>query len=199
MTKAEFLARLQSGLVGLPPGEVEDRLAFYGELIDDRMEEGLSQAEAVRAVGSVEQIVAQILAEAAPEAPLPTVPAGRPSGASRAQKIVFWLCAPVWFPLLLAAGIVLLSLWIVLWALVASLWIVEGSFWVAAVGGVGSLIVFGARGYVLTGLAFLAAGICCAGLSVFLFFGCRAATKGALWLTKRSVSWGKRGKKEAQL
>ena len=47
MTKKEFLARLRRGLAQLPPEEREERLAFYSEMIDDRMEEGLSEQEAV--------------------------------------------------------------------------------------------------------------------------------------------------------
>ena len=31
----------------------------------------------------------------------------------------------------------------------------------------------------------LAAGICLAGLSIFVFFGCKAATRGTILLTKR--------------
>ena len=63
MTKMVFLLRLQAQLQGLPPQEVEERLHFYGEMIDDRMEEGVSEEEAVAAVGSVEEIVQQILAD----------------------------------------------------------------------------------------------------------------------------------------
>lgn len=35
------------------------------------------------------------------------------------------------------------------------------------------------------GLAALGAGAFCAGLSIFLFFGCKEATKGILLLTKK--------------
>lgn len=47
MLKEEFLAQLRGGLAGLPQEDLEERLAFYSELLDDRMEEGLSEAEAV--------------------------------------------------------------------------------------------------------------------------------------------------------
>ena len=57
MNKQEFLAGLQKGLSGLPQEDVEERLTFYGEMLDDRMEEGLSEEEAVAAAGSVEEIV----------------------------------------------------------------------------------------------------------------------------------------------
>lgn len=41
MSKQEFLAELRKALSGLPQGDIEDRLTFYSEMIDDRMEEGL--------------------------------------------------------------------------------------------------------------------------------------------------------------
>ena len=63
MLKEEFLAQLRGGLAGLPQEDLEERLAFYSELLDDRMEEELSEAEAVAAAGPVEQIVQQIIAE----------------------------------------------------------------------------------------------------------------------------------------
>ena len=38
MTKQKFLARLREGLRGLPEADIEERLTFYGEMLDDRME-----------------------------------------------------------------------------------------------------------------------------------------------------------------
>ena len=63
MHKQEFLDRLQAGLAGLPQADIEERLNFYHEMIADAMEEGLTEEEAVASVGSVGQIVNQIVAE----------------------------------------------------------------------------------------------------------------------------------------
>ena len=63
MNKAEFLARLRRGLAGLPREDVEERLTFYSETIDDRMEEGLTEEEAVADLGDVDEIAAQIVAD----------------------------------------------------------------------------------------------------------------------------------------
>ena len=63
MKKQEFLDRIAERLSDLPRKEVLDRLAFYSEMIDDRMEEGLPQEEAVAAIGSVDSVVAQIVAD----------------------------------------------------------------------------------------------------------------------------------------
>ena len=46
MRKQEFMDDLRSRLSALPPPELEERLSFYEEIINDRMEEGLSEEEA---------------------------------------------------------------------------------------------------------------------------------------------------------
>ena len=63
MLKQEFFDKLRARLSGLPQKELEERLSFYGEMIDDRMEEGLSEAEAVDGIGSVDSIAEQIIDE----------------------------------------------------------------------------------------------------------------------------------------
>ena len=43
MNKQEFLAELRKGLSGLPQDDIEERLIFYDEMLEDRIEEGLSE------------------------------------------------------------------------------------------------------------------------------------------------------------
>ena len=38
MHKQEFLAQLRKGLSGMPQDDIEERLVFYSEMVDDRME-----------------------------------------------------------------------------------------------------------------------------------------------------------------
>ena len=47
MNKIEFMQKLKDGLAGLSPKDREEQLNFYSEMIDDRIEEGLSEEEAV--------------------------------------------------------------------------------------------------------------------------------------------------------
>ena len=46
MRKAEFLRELEKRLQGLPKDEIDSRLAFYSEMIDDRIEDGKTEEEA---------------------------------------------------------------------------------------------------------------------------------------------------------
>lgn len=184
MLKQDFLGALREGLKGLPEKDIEERITFYGEMIDDRIEEGLSEEEAVNEIGTVDAVVQQIVAET----PLTRIVGEKikTKRKMRAWEIVLIVLGfPVWFSLLAAAGAVLLSLYIVLWVLVLVLWVIEIAFWVGAialiVAGVGLLI----SGETPAGLCVLGAALLLAGLSIFLFFGCIAACKGAVKLTKK--------------
>ena len=64
MTKQEFIGELRAQLAPLPPKDIEERLVFYSEMIDDRIEDGLSEEDAVSQIGSVDGIASQILADA---------------------------------------------------------------------------------------------------------------------------------------
>ncbi|MBQ8416669.1 MAG: DUF1700 domain-containing protein [Clostridia bacterium] len=187
MTKQEFTVRLRRGLSGLPRQEIEERVGFYGEMIDDRMEEGLSESAAVAAIGSADRIAAQILAE------YPFVlqkdKSGRPKKCLRAWEILLLaLGSPIWLSLLIAALVVALALVIVLWSLILSLWAVFVALVACApcsvVMAVGSIIEGGGA----VGLALLGAGIAVAGLSVLLFFAGKGATKASVRLCKGIAS-----------
>lgn len=183
MTKQAFLSELRKGLAGLPADDVEERLAFYAEMIDDRMEDGVSEETAVGELGAVDTLAAQIIADV----PLTKLVRQKlRTGRRSAWEIVLLILgAPLWLPLLLAALAVVLALVVSLWAVLVSLWAV---FAACAAGGLACVLggaVLALRGSVVTGLAALGAGLVCAGVSVLLFFGCRAAAKGALFLTKK--------------
>ncbi len=184
MTKIRFILELQDRLSGLPKSDIEERLAFYSEMIDDRMEEGLSEEEAVAAVGSVDEIASQIIAET----PLVKVAKEKikPKRKLRAWEIVLLvLGSPIWLSLLIAAFAVIISVYAVIWSVIASLWSVFGAFVGCAAGGVAAGVLFIIAGKIPVGIAMIGAGVTLAGLAIFAFFGCLAATKGTVWLTKK--------------
>lgn len=188
MTKNEFLTRLREGLAGLPREDAAERLGFYSEMIDDRVEDGLTEAEAVAEIGPPDRIAAQIIRDT----PITRLVREkvRPKRRLRAWEVVFLvLGAPIWLSLLIAAFAVVFSLYVVLWALLISLWAVEISLIVGALGGVAAGVWMFSRGDRAQGLALLGAGLILAGLSVFLFFGCVAASRGTVGLTKKIALW----------
>ena len=191
MNKQEFLARLRKGLAGLPHSDIEERLAFYSEMIDDRMEEGLSEEDAVAAVGPVESLVALIIAET-PFVKIAKERARPKKRLSTGEIALLALGSPIWLSLAIAAGAVILSLYAVLWSVIISLWAVFVTFICCGFGGIAAGIAIACIGNGLTGIAILGAGLICLGLSVFTFYGCKAATKGTAVLAKKFTAWIKR-------
>lgn len=188
MNKQEFLVQLRKALSGLPKDDIEERLTFYSEMIDDRMEDGIPEETAVCGIGSVEEIVSQTIAD---------IPLGKlvkekitPKKKLKAWEIVLIvLGSPIWLSLLIAAFAVFLSLYVVLWSVIIVLWAVFVSFAACGLAGIAAGIYFAASGKGPAGGAMIGAGIFCAGLALFMFFGCKAATKGILKLTKKLAIW----------
>ncbi|MBQ2735448.1 MAG: DUF1700 domain-containing protein [Clostridia bacterium] len=184
MTKREFLGALSKRLEGIPQQDRERSLDFYEEMISDRMEEGYTEEEAVSAIGSVDAVAMQTIADI----PFAKIAKERikPKHRLRAWEIVLLAVgSPIWLSLGIAAFAVFVSLYAVLWSLIVSIWAVFVSLVACAFGGASAGIVLAVIGKPFSGVALLAAGIFCVGLAIFLFFGCKAATKGVLLLTKK--------------
>ena len=183
MNKKEFLESLRKALSGLPQDDIEERLIFYSEMIDDRMEEGLTEEQAVAEIGTVDEVVSQIMEEI----PLSRLVKERvrPKRALRAWEIFLLLLgAPMWLPLLLAGIAVIFAIYVAVWSVIVSLWAVGVSLAGVSLGGAVSAVVACFRGNAVTGIAWLGGAAFCAGLSIFWFFGCKAVSKGILLLTK---------------
>ena len=187
MNKQEFVWALQNGLSGLPRQDVDERLAFYSEMIDDRMEEGLTEEEAVAEIGPIDQIIAQIIEET----PLPRIVRERirPKQSRGAGEILLLvLGSPVWLPLLIAAFAVCLSFYLVLWAVLISVWAVDLSLALSAAAGLFTAFYDLVNGNPAGAAFVLGAAMLCAGLAILLFWGCLELTKGLLRLTKKLLS-----------
>ena len=200
MNKQEFLNELQCGLAGMPQSDIEERLTFYSEMIDDGVEEGLSEETAVANIGDVVGVISQILEESQQsKAPQEEV---APKRKIKAWEIVLLvLGSPIWVSLLAAFLVVVLALYIVLWSVVISVYAVELSIAVSAVACIPGAIVsifygnFAAAGFIAGGAFILT------GLAVFLFFASIAVTKGIILASKNIFLWIKRifaGKESAR-
>ena len=191
MKRLEFLLQLRERLSCLPQDDMEERLTFYNEMIDDLLEEGLSEQEAVAQIGNVNEIASQILQDT----PLSTLVKERIKPKQRMkpwQIVLLAVGSPLWFSLLMAALAVGICLYTVLWVLVICLWAVFAAVAACALGGMVGGGIFAATGNRLAGIATIGAALVCAGVSIFLFCGCKAATKGAARLTGKIISATKR-------
>ncbi len=184
MKKTEFLDALRAKLSGLPREDLEERLSFLGEMIDDRMEEGMTEEEAVARVGTPREIAEQIISEI-PLKKLAKEKIKNKRRMSAAEIVVLILGFPLWFSLLAAAFSVLLGLYVSMWAVIISLWAACVSFTVGAPAGAAAGILIMCQGFVPSGLVTVAAALVCAGLAIPTFYGCLAISKLAIRFTKR--------------
>ena len=186
MDKKEFLWRLMDGLSGLPMEDIDRSLDYYSEMIDDRMEDGLSEEEAVAALGPVGEICSQILAET----PLSRLvkEAVRPKRKLRVWEIILLvLGSPMWVPLMAAALIVVVSVYLSIWAVLLSLYTADLAGAVAGLAGVVTMFHMLSIGQIAEGILFLGGSLVCIGLAILLFFGFNQLTKGLVWVTKRGL------------
>ena len=154
---------------------------------------------AVSEIGSVDDIAVQISYD------IPLVKIAKekimPKRRLKAWEIVVLaLSSPIWIALLVSALGVIIALYASLWSVVVSLWAAFGSLVGSAFGGVLGGAVFALSGNTITGIVILGVSCVCAGLSVFMFFGCMAATKGTALLAKKillSIKAGFINKEEA--
>lgn len=190
MNKQQFLAAIGGQLRSLPPSDVQKSLDYYSEMIDDRTEDGMSEEDAIKAMGDPAEIAAQILMEL----PLSKLVKTRlkPSRTLRAWEIVLLaLGSPIWLSLLAAAVVLLLSVYIVLWAVIITVYAVDLSFAVGAVGGIVGCLALPFSGHFTLALLYLGLALLCAGLAILLFFVCQQITRQALRLSKAIIVWVK--------
>ena len=112
MNKTKFCALLGNKLKPyLSPKEIYKTLNFFEEMIDDRIDEGLSEEEAVSQLGDINIIVDQILDE---------------HNIEKKQTKLVWRFVPRKIPTELGfiITVLLLPVWITIFALGASLFIV---------------------------------------------------------------------------
>ena len=116
MTKADFLQLLERALAQLPEEERRANLEYYSELLDDMLEEGMTEAEATAKLGSPSQIAQSILQEV-PLGKLVSTRMKPKSGWTPLAIVLAVVGSPVWVPLLLLAAALVLSLFVSIWAL----------------------------------------------------------------------------------
>ena len=184
MSKQEFLLALRGALADLPEADLRASLDYYAEIIDDRMEEGMDETEAVASLGSVVAAAEQILLDM----PLPTLVKARvkPKRKLRAWEIVLLsVGAPVWFPILLALAVVVLAVYIVFWSVVVCFYAADLCLAAGFAAGVACAVMLFVTGKSMVAITMLGAGLACAGLAIFGFFGCNAIARGMIWLSRK--------------
>lgn len=193
MNKQQFIDELRKGLAKLPDMEADKSLAFYSEMIDDRIEEGEPEEQAVAAMGDP-SVVAQAIVEELPAVPKAIIKSKTKS------KTLNWILlivgSPIWASLALAAAAVLFSIYLVIWCLVVTIWVLAIGLLLGLPLG---MFVFGIcvfHGEFWLGTWELGAGLMISGIGIFCLFGALKASAALMDVSKRYVlkvrSWFKK-------
>ena len=186
MNKEEFLSELRRKISGLPHEDIEERIAFYSEMIDDRIEDGLPEEEAVAGIGNVDGIVEQIMSEI-PLSKLVREKVKSKRSLKAWEIILLVLGSPIWLPILISVLAIFLSVYVIIWAVAVCIYAACFSMAAGAVGGISGLFISLFKGAPAVALFSLGAAAVCAGLSILLLYVSVWVTKLILKMTKRIV------------
>lgn len=188
MTQHEYLQKLRRSLAQLPKAEQEKQVHFYAEMIADRIEDGMSEAEAVAALGDPAEAARLILSEM----PLSTLVRSRvrPAGGWSAAAIVLTILgSPIWLPIALALLSVVLTVYVVLWVCVIVVFAVVLALLAASLLCIGSPIVGVITAPLGSALLLAGCGLVGLGITVLAFLGAVFAAKGIARLTGLLARW----------
>lgn len=177
MTKTDFLNALAVRLSSLSEIDVARSLDYYEEMIDDRMDDGMTEEEAVAAAGSPEDAAREILLNIPIPPPSPAPVKRKKNG----KRILLLLLAS---PLLLVYFALVLCLFVVLWCVPLVLWTLFVSSIALAAGGViacTASFMEGTGG--IYGIFYIGLSLASVGLAVLLLFASAAVTKAIARLT----------------
>ena len=173
----EYLESIRSRISAMPADDVNRFMDYYSEMIDDRVEDGLSEEEAVADMGSPDAAVEQILEDM----PLTKLVKEKikPKHELKAWEVVLIvLGSPVWIPLLITAAVLLLTLWIVAFALLISFYAVVLSFVVAGIGGLICTIPLFVAHSPYTAVLMLGAALIGVGIAILFVVSVKPVTVG---------------------
>ena len=185
MNKVEFLEKLRNKLYGLPNDDIEEKVEFYSEIIDDRIEDGEEETKVIEDLGDIDKIVSEIISDTSL---LKIVKEkAKPNRKLKVWEIVLIACSfPIWLPILIVALVLAIVAYILIWVLVIVCYSVETSFIVGSVGGIiGFLITLftGNSNYML-----LACGLILGGLALPFTYVCFLVTKLTINMSKRIIN-----------
>ena len=167
MNRQEFLKRLTDGLSQLPQAEIDKTVIFYSEMLDDMIEDGYTETDAIASMGAPEEIARQVLQDL----PITTLVKSRVKSKMRlgaANIVLLVLGSPIWLTLLLALAVILLAVYAVIWSVIVALFAVVIGLALMSV-----MLIFSPLFpqfiYGISALSAVGMGFAGAGISILLF------------------------------
>ena len=200
MSRDAFIGELRHRMAGLPQEIVDRTVEYYSELVADSVEDGLSEEEAVSRLGSIDEIVANVVKDTPLTQIVQTrVQEKKAKGVSAWVIVLLVLGAPVWLPLLIAGLVVILALFIALWAVVIALWAAVAAVILTGIAAMAGGVIELVRVHLAQGLVLLGGGLMCLGLCALLYLLRKLITVGPvklckwIWTGIKSLFVGRKG------
>lgn len=191
MNKGEYLDEIREKLMGLSEQDIDKALEFYKEALADRMDDGLTEEQAINAVGSADEVAEQILMDT----PLPKLVSAtvKPKRTLKAWEIVLIvLGAPLWIPIVAALFGVAIAVVAVIFSLIVAVIAFVASL---IIGGLAAFVAGIAGFFVGEGVAALAKfglALVMIGIGVLLFIPCKSLVLWLIELCGRFFKWIKK-------
>lgn len=188
MTRELFLEQLQIALTDAKIEHVDSLVEYYNEMICDRIEDGMEEQDAIAALGSIDEIIKEMILEK----PIGTLVkdtvtkshhTAKESGKNTLWMVFIILGSPLWIPLLLTLLIILGVIYMIPWIMIMTFFIILASFGISALAGIISFVNCLISMDIGTALVSLGVALILGSLSVFL-------VKPVLWLTKQTLQLG---------
>ena len=198
MTKFEFLTAVRSRLYGLPAEDVQRSLDYFAEMIDDRIEDGLSEEEAVAAIGTPDEAAASVLGDVS----LTKIVATKikPKRNLHVWEIVLLvLFAPALFGLTIAAIALIFYAYVTVFSIAIATFSCVLAFSVAAIASIAYAPYLIVTGSVLQGICYIGLVLVFIGLAILFFHLTMVLGKAASIMIKKMMTGLKRvivGKKD---
>lgn len=164
MTKTTFIDTLRGLLQSLNEDECNKFISYYEEIIEDYKENGLTEEEVIKKIGTPQSIADNILSEQ------DSINIKVPSFSSKILNIILLILGfPLWGSLLLALVLLILSAYIIIWCIPFTTGASSIAFFVAAlISIIGSPFMM--ADVLTVGIVQLGLGVSSVGLSILL--GC---------------------------
>ena len=183
MNKNEFMAELSRKLSGLSNEDIKKSLAYYNEIIEDSVEDRMSEEEAIASLGDIDEITTQIVMDT-PITKLVKEKVKSTRTLRAWEIILIVLGSPIWLSLGIAAFAVVFSLYISIWSIVFSLFVTAFALFVSAFAFlIATVWLLFTKAFVQSAL-FFGGALVIAGVAILMYLGTYYTAKGIVILTK---------------
>lgn len=191
MNKNEYLDSIKSKLQGLPEKDIQSAIEYYEEAIEDRVEDGLTEEQAINAVGTPDEIAEKILLDSS--IPKLITAKAKPKRTLKGWEIALIIIgSPLWLTVALCLLVVFLWVIIFIFCMILTVIAVVLGLILGALGGVAGGIAQLFNGYGMNALITIGVSMVILGIGLLLSLPLKAAVTGLWNLIAKFIKWTKK-------